>query len=265
MDNMKCYKILLLIIIFTTALLITFFTAHLQIYSPQETYNELLCNVYNGEQKISYLGWDKKVHVHGEVTLHLNHTYKSGNIRIPFLCYESNCRDFLSKDEKSVMAKCEQAVRCKEHLNGPYNSNNCTFLPQMGRHPVALVSAQGSGNTWTRGLLEKATGICTGFIYCDTVMRAHGYVGEGIKSGKVLVVKTHSVVPKWKGSVNENSNTADSSYSAAVYVLRNPMDSAVAEWNRKTAQELLARRNTSISHERHTYAVPKSFFGKQYK
>ena len=30
------------------------------------------------------------------------------------------------------------------------------------RSEVALVSYPGSGNTWTRGLLEKATGVCTG-------------------------------------------------------------------------------------------------------
>ena len=32
----------------------------------------------------------------------------------------------------------------------------------QGRAAVALVSFPGSGNTWVRGLLERATGICTG-------------------------------------------------------------------------------------------------------
>ena len=32
------------------------------------------------------------------------------------------------------------------------------------RAAVALASHPGSGNTWVRGLLEKATGICTGII-----------------------------------------------------------------------------------------------------
>ena len=31
-----------------------------------------------------------------------------------------------------------------------------------GRGPVGLVSFPGSGNTWVRGLLQQATGICTG-------------------------------------------------------------------------------------------------------
>ena len=35
-----------------------------------------------------------------------------------------------------------------------------------GRAAVALVSFPGSGNTWVRGLLEQASGICTGKL-CD--------------------------------------------------------------------------------------------------
>ena len=49
------------------------------------------------------------------------------------------------------------------------------------RSPVALNSQEGSGNTWLRGLLEKATGMCTGFYARDTDMRAHGFLGEGVQ------------------------------------------------------------------------------------
>ena len=38
----------------------------------------------------------------------------------------------------------------------------CQFMNRTNRLSVPLVSLPGSGNTWTRGLLEKATGICTG-------------------------------------------------------------------------------------------------------
>ena len=182
-------------------------------------------------------------------------------IRAPIHCMKQNCREFLSESEKIEMKACEKSVRRKEHFRGPFNASDCRFLPQMGRHPVALVSARGSGNTWTRGLLEMATGICTGFIFCDTVMRAHGYIGETVKSGKVLVVKTHSAVPKWRGGSNRNANPADASYSSAVFILRNPVKSAIAEWNRRSAQEILGKHNTAISHERHTYVVSKRLFG----
>ena len=40
--------------------------------------------------------------------------------------------------------------------------SSCHFIDGRGREPVALASFPGSGNTWVRGLLEKATGICTG-------------------------------------------------------------------------------------------------------
>ena len=59
--------------------------------------------------------------------------------------------------------------------------NNCRFIDGRRRLPVALVSAEGSGNHWISGLLEKATGICTGFLHCDYVMRQSGFIGEGIR------------------------------------------------------------------------------------
>ena len=46
-------------------------------------------------------------------------------------------------------------------------SGECRFMNGSGRNPVGLVSFPGSGNTWVRGLLQKATGICTGgYIRC---------------------------------------------------------------------------------------------------
>ena len=42
-------------------------------------------------------------------------------------------------------------------INGP-----CHFMNGSSRSAVALASFPGSGNTWARGLLEKATGVCTG-------------------------------------------------------------------------------------------------------
>ena len=168
----------------------------------------------------------------------------------------------MSDSELAEMKRCEKSVRTRDHYMGQINESDCKFLPKSDRLPVALISAQGSGNTWTRGLLEKASGICTGFIFCDTVMRAHGYVGERIKSGKVLVVKTHSPVPKWKGERDENVSPADGSYASAVFILRDPARSAVAEWNRQSAEFVLGKHNYTIAQERHTYTIPRQLFGK---
>ena len=183
-------------------------------------------------------------------------------ILVPANCEQKNCREFLSDSELTEMKKCEESVRTRDHYMGQINDSDCKFLPKSDRLLVALISAQGSGNTWTRGLLEKATGICTGFIYCDSVMRAHGYVGERVKSGKVLVVKTHSPVPKWKGGQHENVTPADASYASAVFILRDPAKSVVAEWNRKSAEFFLGKKNYTIAQERHTYTVPKELFSK---
>ena len=183
-------------------------------------------------------------------------------IRAPPHCVQMNCREHLSAGELGGLRSCELRVRKVEHMMGPISNNDCKFLPMAGRVPVALLSARGSGNTWTRGLLERASGICTGFIFCDAVLRAHGYVGESVKSGKVLVVKTHSPNPKWVGGNNSNTIRADALYGSAIFILRNPFRSVIAEWNRRSAQEILGKDNSTIFQERHTYVVPQELFSE---
>lgn len=41
------------------------------------------------------------------------------------------------------------------------------FLPVRAKHLVALASFPGAGNTWTRHLIELATGFYTGSYYFD--------------------------------------------------------------------------------------------------
>ena len=36
-----------------------------------------------------------------------------------------------------------------------------------------------------------------GAVYCDRMLRMSGFDGEGVQSGSVLVVKSHSSVPLW--------------------------------------------------------------------
>ena len=72
---------------------------------------------------------------------------------------------------------------------------------------MALVSFPGSGNTWTRGLFELATGLCTGSVYCDKIIRHSGMNGEKVTSGSVLVVKTHSNQTLWLHKNETQKNT----------------------------------------------------------
>ena len=52
--------------------------------------------------------------------------------------------------------------RCCTMSKSEIITGDCEFMSGERRAPVVLVSLPGSGNTWIRGLLEKATGICTG-------------------------------------------------------------------------------------------------------
>ena len=186
-------------------------------------------------------------------------TKHSGSIKAPQNCKQKNCLENLSERDKRALKSCENKTR--KGYKGSINESDCKFLPNNSRRAVALISAPGAGNTWTRGLLEKASGICTGYLFCDLAMRAHGYVGENIKTGRVLVVKTHSIVPRWGGERNFYFLSSEATYSAAVFILRNPVKSAVAEWNRYSSM-MFGKENSSIAKHVHTYTLPKESFGE---
>ena len=135
----------------------------------------------------------------------------------------------------------------------------CRFLPNQTRQPVALVSVEGSGNTWLRGLLEKATGICTGFSFCDYEARARGFVGEGVNSGQVLVVKTHLAPTQWIG--HEKKLKWEGIYGSAVFLIRNPAKSLIAEWNRRVTTKLKNDLNLKLNNS-HINVISEDFFCK---
>ncbi|CAH1780844.1 unnamed protein product [Owenia fusiformis] len=86
---------------------------------------------------------------------------------------------------------------------------------------TALYSIPGSGNTWLRHLIQQITGIYTGSVYNDTDLLQNGFPGEGEKSGKVVVVKTHRVNKLDKGK-----------YKRVIILLRNPFEAYLAELKR---------------------------------
>ena len=81
-------------------------------------------------------------------------------------CSEEYCLEYLSKVERRQFDECKQRTLNEQDRFGSIQSNasSCHFLNGTSRHPVALASFQGSGNTWMRGLLQKITGICTGTV-----------------------------------------------------------------------------------------------------
>jgi len=86
-----------------------------------------------------------------------------------------------------------------------HNKSNTLQLPlhqpckkmsfKTGGPVVALGSYPGSGNSWIRQLLETATGIYVGAIYCDCSYVREGMVGEGIQTENVIAIKTHRQSP----------------------------------------------------------------------
>ena len=176
-------------------------------------------------------------------------------------CFEENCLEYLSFSERMEFRKCKAQVQKRK--SGPLLKSTCRFLPDESRTAVALASSEGSGNTWLRGLLEKATGICTGFCCCDVEMRQQGFPGEGISSGKVLVVKTHIIGPQWIGQKKKLS--WEGSYGSAVVLVRNPARAVIAERNRRATNKLrkiLKNNNTSSgqSLNSHTNTVSEELF-----
>ena len=67
----------------------------------------------------------------------------------------------------------------------PQPTINCSHyetIPASFKHKVtALTSFMGSGNTWTRHLIHRASGYWTGSIYSDTALHINGMIPEFIK------------------------------------------------------------------------------------
>ena len=80
-------------------------------------------------------------------------------------CSDEYCSEYLSEVERRQFDECKKRTVSEKDRFGAIQSNDtCHFQNGTSRHPVALASFQGSGNTWMRGLLQKITGICTGTI-----------------------------------------------------------------------------------------------------
>ena len=171
-------------------------------------------------------------------------------------CSDPLCTEFLTDEDKHNFKSCLQKV---ELHRGTVEEGSCRFMSQTHRAPVALASYPGSGNTWLRGLLETASGICTGFEFCDISMRVKGFAGENIVSGAVLVVKTHGL-PNWKSKKKHGGGGGGRGhFDSAVFLVRNPLDALVSEFNRRVANDF---RGYTISLTSHVKSAGKEWFGE---
>ena len=143
-------------------------------------------------------------------------------------------------------------------LQHPRNSCHCHFLSTREGRIVALNSLPGSGNTWVRGLLEMATRVCTGSVGCDKWLKVGGFCGEGVMSGRVLVVKTHVSSLRWKGEYYKTVAANHPLFDAAIFLIRSPFGAAVADYNRKMSLHF-GRHQTGSRHVK--YLDKPQFFG----
>lgn len=97
---------------------------------------------------------------------------------------------------------------------------DAAFLSSADAHVrVALSSFPGSGNTWARILLEKATGKRTGSQYFDKKLVRAGLAGEGSAHlNDTICFKTHW--PVIQG--------AEPSYERAIVVVRHPANASLS-------------------------------------
>ena len=91
----------------------------------------------------------------------------------PNNCSDPVCLEYLTQQDKRNFETCASRAQVRYSQLLKLNDTDvtlppgkCHFMNGTNRAAVALVSFPGSGNTWVRGLLEQATGVCTGRSVC---------------------------------------------------------------------------------------------------
>ena len=115
----------------------------------------------------------------------------------------------------------------------PKSDQHCKKMSfQSSGSVIALASFPGSGNSWVRQLLESATGIYSGALYCDPAYVRVGMIGEGVSTQNVIAVKTHETPADAKKLLH---------YDKAIYIVRSPFAAMLAFYNWQTSR---ANRHT---------------------
>ena len=87
-----------------------------------------------------------------------------------YVCQDRLCTEVLTPVDLLYLNFCtDRQKHAKTEIYRNMPLGKCHFIDGRNRAPVALVSFPGSGNTWVRGLLEQATGVCTGECMCVCV------------------------------------------------------------------------------------------------
>ena len=115
---------------------------------------------------------------------------------------------------------------------------NMKFSTDLKMPRTALASHPGSGNTWTRHLIQQLTGIYVGSRYRDLMVymadkpRVTRVIqfkewAELVWNGSCIAIKTHELGHGPYGEYNPHQ------YDKAIVIIRNPHDSLKAEYKRR--------------------------------
>jgi len=174
--------------------------------------------------------------------------------------YHISGSEFLDRNSKLAFLRCNPDYTRYGHRGGfdkflnvtPTSHGNCRKFSELhftnSTKVIMLVSFPGSGNTWTRIVLEQATGIFTGSIFCDRGLRSSGFYGEQIISSNVLAIKTHYPRDGDPSIGHFHPKHVD----GVIFIMRNPLDSIVAERKRQVTQS---------SGAQHVMDIAKNYFG----
>ena len=162
-------------------------------------------------------------------------------------CKKRLCAEFLSAFDLSHYRYCMKKSKIRSVDKEPAQSQ-CKFLNGTDRNAVALASHPGSGHRLFRELLQKSTGLCTGGVNCDVILRRNGFPGECLRSGVVLVVKTHQTDPRWTGIQYDDSVSYKGFnkivdvpvYGSAILLVRDPFVALSDLWQRMKAHGTIA-------------------------
>ena len=182
-------------------------------------------------------------------------------------CFGKFCVNTVESSDRQRMFNCLR--KALEYVRGMGYSHrfalnkmqcSCELMNGAGRKRFGLVSLPGSGNTWVRGLLEKATGVCTGSMWCDRTLRSAHFCGEGMRGKSLLLVKNHDALLHWSGE-NDGGELQNQKvpYDAVIFLHRNPFDAIVAEWNRAAFDKY---QNVSAGSNMHTARYGPDMFGE---
>ena len=175
-------------------------------------------------------------------------------------CRDLLCKKYLTKKEWPLYNQCVEETNKHPKLTraeGPLQEENptpCAFYNGTAKKGASLlVSYPGSGNTWLRGLLQQATGVCAGSHFCDVDLRRHGFPAEGIYGTSVILVKAHFKNLQYLKHIDQTeANTP------VVFLIRNPFHAIVAERTR-----LLRATHPEYYNDTHISSdIDESQFGK---